>query len=250
MDDFLTAHQALVNWAKKDPDREFLFQPVDGSVRIHTFRQAEDATRRMASALLGLGLEPGDKVGILAKNSAEWFLADMAIAAAGLISVPIYPTASADTISYIIGHSESRAVFVGKLDDPDVARAIPGNITRIAFPYGIEGCEHDWQALIDSNEPLENLHEPDTADTMSILYTSGSTGKPKGVALSYRAYHYGSMASVRTIDVNSGDRLFSYLWRVSLCPQDLRYQETMSVNTIYIIFYNRGKKNLNPSLIG
>ena len=56
-----------------------------------------------------------------------------------------------------------------------------------------------------------SLYEPDPADTMSILYTSGSTGKPKGVALSYRAYHYGSMASVRTIDVNSGDRLFSYL---------------------------------------
>ena len=102
MKEFLTAHHALVNWAAQMPDREFLYQPVDGKLRILTWRQSEDAARRMAAALLGLGLQPGDKVAIIAKNSAEWILADIAIAMAGLISVPIYPTANADTISYII----------------------------------------------------------------------------------------------------------------------------------------------------
>ena len=48
----------------------------------------------MASALLGLGLNPGDKVAILSKNCAEWMLADVAISMAGLVSVPIYPTAN------------------------------------------------------------------------------------------------------------------------------------------------------------
>jgi long-subunit acyl-CoA synthetase (AMP-forming) len=211
MNEFLTAHQALVNWAELKPDREFLIQPVNGGLRVHTFRQAEDDARRMASALLGLGLQPGDKVAILAKNSAEWILADIAIAMAGLVSVPIYPTAGIDTISYIIGHSESRVAFVGKLDNPGVATAIPGNIPRIAFPYDIRGCDHDWQTLIESNEPLESLHAPDPEDAMSILYTSGSTGKPKGVVLSYRAYHYGSHAAQKTIDVHTDDRLFSYL---------------------------------------
>ncbi|NIV17154.1 MAG: AMP-binding protein [Woeseiaceae bacterium] len=212
MFEFLTAHQALVNWADKTPDREFLIQPVDGGVRIHTWGQAENDCRRMAAALLGLGLEPGDKVAILAKNSAEWILTDMAIAMAGLISVPIYPTASADTIRYIIGHSDARAIFVGKLDTPDVAaRAVPTTVTRIAFPYGVENCEYEWQALIDANEPLAVLHEPDPNDAMSILYTSGSTGKPKGVVMSYRAYHYGSEAARAVIDVLPEDRFFSYL---------------------------------------
>ena len=211
MKEFMTAHQALVNWAEKMPDREFLYQPVDRELRILTWRQSEDAARRMASALLGLGLAPGDKVGILAKNSAEWILADISIAMAGLISVPIYPTASVDTISYIMGHSEARAVFVGKLDDPGVRRAVPSNAISIAFPYGIDGCDHQWQALIDANQPLASLYEPDPEEPMSILYTSGSTGRPKGVVMSYRAYHYGANVARDIVDVTTDDHLFSYL---------------------------------------
>lgn len=212
MAEFLAAHAALLKWAEKTPDREFLIQPVDGDVRIHTWRQAESDCRRMASALLGLGLQPGDKVAILAKNSAEWMLVDMAIAMAGLVSVPIYPTASSDTIRYIIGHSDARAIFVGKLDNPAVAaQAVPKTVTRIAFPYEIKGCDYEWQALIDASEPLGDLHEPDPDEAMSILYTSGSTGKPKGVVMSYRAYHYGSNAARKVIDVVTDDRLFSYL---------------------------------------
>ena len=112
---FQTAHHALINWAQEDPDRDFLHQPVDGIVRTYTWGESADAAKRMATALLDVGLEPGDTVGILAKNCAEWFLADMAIAMAGLISVPIYPTAGPKTIAHVIEHSEAKAVFVGKL---------------------------------------------------------------------------------------------------------------------------------------
>ena len=194
------------------PDREFLLQPVDGELRIYTWREAEDASRRIAAALCTLGLSPGDKVAILAKNSAEWLLADLAIAMAGMISVPIYPTAGVETISYILQHSEANAVFVGKLDDPDVASdAIPGDLPSIAFPYPTAHCRHEWQALIEANPPLQELPDPDPDDVMTILYTSGSTGNPKGVVISYRAYAYASMAARDTVDVNSDDHMFSYL---------------------------------------
>ncbi|MED5461469.1 MAG: AMP-binding protein, partial [Pseudomonadota bacterium] len=101
MNEFLPAHHALVNWASKMPDREFLLQPVDGEIRCFTWKESADISRRIASALGSMGLKPGDKVAILAKNSAEWLLTDIAIAMAGMISVPIYPTASVETISYI-----------------------------------------------------------------------------------------------------------------------------------------------------
>jgi len=212
MQEFLTAHQALVNWAEETPDRVFLHQPVDGELRTFTWRQSADSCRRMASALLGLGLKPGDKVAILAKNSAEWILADVAIAMAGMISVPIYPTAGADTIDYVIGHSEVDAIFLGKLGEPEIAAgAIPHSLPTIAFPYPTANCKYQWQALIDDNEPLQALHEPRPEDVMTILYTSGSTGRPKGVVMSYRAYHYSSTAARDLIDVNRDDHLFSYL---------------------------------------
>ena len=79
---------------------QFLLQPIDGVLHVTTYAQAVDQARRMATALLGLGLSSGDKVALLAKNSAEWVIADLSIAMAGLISVPIYPTASANTARF------------------------------------------------------------------------------------------------------------------------------------------------------
>lgn len=210
--ELVTAHQALVGWATTKADREFLLQPDDGELRTTTFSQAENRARRMAAALLDLGLSRGDKVAILAKNSAEWVLADFSIAMAGLISVPIYPTANADTIAYVIGHSEAKAIFIGKLDDPDsIRKAIPQSLPTIAFPYPTIECQHDWQDLIDKTEPLADLNEPQASDVMTILYTSGSTGRPKGVVISYGAYVYGCNAALTTVEVVAEDRTLSYL---------------------------------------
>ena len=212
MNEFLTAHQALVDWAQKNPDRAFLNQPVNGVVRTLTWAESADASRRMANGLLGLGLRPGDKVAILAKNSAEWILADIAIAMAGLISVPIYPTAGPETIAHVVEHSEAGAIFVGKLDDAEsAATAIAADVPRIAFPYPTMDCQYQWQDMLAQHEPLDTLHRPAADDTMTILYTSGSTGQPKGVVISYGAYAYSSEAARAAIEAGPDDHLFSYL---------------------------------------
>jgi long-chain acyl-CoA synthetase len=212
MTEFQAAHHALVERAEKTPDREFLLQPVNGELRTYTWQQSAEHARRMANALVGLGLARGDKVAILAKNCAEWFLADAAIAMAGMISVPIYPSAGVETIAYVLDHSEARAVFVGKLDEPQVvAEGVPDSLPRIAFPYPIEGCQHQWDALVASHPPLQSLYDPQPSDVMTILYTSGSTGRPKGVVISYGAYCYASKSAAASVELGSGDRLFSYL---------------------------------------
>jgi len=209
---FKTAHQALVEWAGQCPDRPFLHQPLHGGVNIYTWSQSENISRRLAAAFLDLGLRPGDKIALLGKNCAEWVLADFAIAMAGMISVPIYPTAGRKTIKHVVAHSEAKAIIVGKIDDQQsISGALPQDVLSVAMPYDGINCDHAWQSLVDSNEPLQELNEPDPGDVMTILYTSGSTGEPKGVVISYRAYHYSSHAAIAASQLDSEDRVLSYL---------------------------------------
>jgi long-chain acyl-CoA synthetase len=212
MKDFLTAHHALADWSSKSPNREFLVQPVDGGTVTLSFADALDQASRMAAALIGLGLTPGDRVAILGKNSAEWVLADLAIAMAGLVSVPIYPTANAETVSYVLEHSEAKAVFVGKLDQPaTLGDVIPETLASIAFPYPTVACRYDWSGMIEAAEPIATPRDPDPKDVMTILYTSGSTGRPKGVVISFGAYFYGCNAAWKKFGTQPDARVLSYL---------------------------------------
>ena len=177
MNGVVTAHHAVLDRSERSPNREFLLQPIDGQLQTLTYGRAADQARRVAAALIDLGMQPGDRVAILGKNSAEWVLADLAIAMAGLVSVPIYPTANAETVAYVLEHSDAKVAFVGKLDEPDeIGKAIPGTLPTIAFPYPGTGGTYDWRRLIDEHEPIDDPHEPGAEDVMTILYTSGSTG--------------------------------------------------------------------------
>ena len=212
MAEFKTAHHALLDWAQLQAERPFLHQPVGERVDTYSWSQCADISLKLASGLRALGLERGDKVAILGKNCAEWFLADFAIAMAGLISVPIYPTAGKSTIAHVLQHSEAKAIVIGKLDNPSAPEGVmPDGIQTISMPYDSIDCEHKWQSLVDNNEPLQDVNNPKSDEVMTILYTSGSTGQPKGVVLTYGAYHYSSNAALDAIEGNSEDRLFSYL---------------------------------------
>ena len=236
MADTQTAHAALTEWADKNPDRTFLTQPFGNEVRDWSFRQAHDDMSRLATALLSLGLAPGDRVAILSKNCAEWLIADMAIAMAGLVSVPIYPTAGTETIGYVLGHSDARVAIIGRLDDPDsVKAALPADIITVGLRYGVLECQHDWQTLIDASDPIAEPHRPSGDDMMTILYTSGSTGRPKGVVLSYSAYEYASKATAKTVGASATDRAVSYLPLAHVFER--AYIETSSFVAAHHIFF-------------
>lgn len=207
-----TPLEALLRHTKNHPDKAFLHQPVNRQLKITTWKQAETQARQVATGLVSLGLSKGDKVAILAKNSAEWFITDWAIMMAGMISVPIYATAGEKTIRYILEHSEAKAVFVGKLDDKAAASAaLTGEIPVIAYPYDTVNAAHQWQEWIGKLEPMQHIYAPTLDETMSIVYTSGSTGNPKGVVLTYLNYASVSDTHAKAFQANGDDRLISYL---------------------------------------
>jgi long-chain acyl-CoA synthetase len=204
--------QLLADHVARHPAQPYLHQPVDGTWKVFTWDDVDQQARRIASGLLAQGLQPGDRVAILAKNCAEWFILDLAIIMAGLVSVPIYTTASAATIRYVMEHSEARAIFLGKLDGQDAAReGIPEHVLRIALPYPTLESTHHWQQWLHDHEPLREPAAPAPESIFTLVYTSGSTGVPKGVVISHLNMAASADSTRRAVDPRPGDRMMSYL---------------------------------------
>jgi long-chain acyl-CoA synthetase len=204
--------ERLALWVEKRPDAVWLSQPVNGQWHDFTWAQVDDQARRMATALHALGCAPGDRVALLAKNCAEWIIADLAIMLAGLVSVPLYPLQSAESIDYVLRHSQCKAIFLGKLDEPaKLAPGIPAEVMRIAMPYPTIEANHGWHALLTAHQPLRDGHTQSPDELLSILYTSGTTGQPKGVMLSAKAFAIAGGRSVKELQITEQDQYFSYL---------------------------------------
>ena len=198
---------------KTTPNAVFLRQPIDGQYKEFTWKEVDNQARRIATALQGLGLEKGDRVAILAKNSAEWFITDYAIQLASLISVPLYPLQSAESIEYVLNHSESKAIIIGKLDDAkSMEPGIPAGIIRVGMPYAIDmKIDHKWNDLLAKSEPSKEQPVHPMDDLMTLIYTSGTTGNPKGVMHTYRTFSFGAQNAVEALSINDQDRFLSFL---------------------------------------
>ena len=207
-----TAADALAEFTEAAPDRDFLHQPLNGEVRTWSRADALNDARRLANGLRELGLDPGDRVALLSKNCAEWVISDIGISLAGLVSVPIFPTAGGETIRYVLEHSGASAIIIGRLDNPAaVDGVVPDEMVTIAMRYPSIECPHQWDELVARSKPHIRSAGPAASETMTILYTSGSTGRPKGVVISYGAFAYASQACVDVMGMTEGDRGLSYL---------------------------------------
>jgi len=205
--------QCLYRWERDRPDAIYLTQPIGGGqVTDITWAQAADQVRRMAAWLQAQGWPEGSRIAIIGKNSAHWILADLAIAMAGHISIPIYPTFNGESLTYILEHSDTKACFVGKMDDTSALRTgVPQGLPLIALPLAPGLPAMQWSDLIVKTAPLKGTPSPDADTLFTIIYTSGTTGKPKGVMHSYRTMAWGVSSATRRFTMTSADRYISYL---------------------------------------
>ena len=193
-------------------DRIWLTQPMGGGVlREITWRQALDETRRIAAFLVDREYPRGTRIAILSKNCAWWFLADLAIWMAGHVSVPVYPTLTADSVRAILDHSEARLVFIGKLDHFETMEpGIPTEIDRVALPLSAVDTGRSWTEIVASTLPIAGNPDRDPDELATIMYTSGSTGAPKGAMHSFRTMNHSR--SLRDLaKISPEDRFVSYL---------------------------------------
>ncbi|WP_273452914.1 AMP-binding protein [Nevskia ramosa] len=206
--------QQLLKRAAETPNEPYLHQPVNGVWRSYTWGEVAEQARRMASALIAMGLKPGDAVGITGMNNAHWFMADFACGLAGLIGVGLYPKQSEDAVRFIAGHAGIKAAFIGPM--PDAAGflgALPAEVVRIALPYpGVAECAQNWDQLIAANKPLATPVERGADEVWSLIYTSGTTGNPKGVIITAANLAFTVAGVLRDQPpVASGEHFLSYL---------------------------------------
>jgi long-chain acyl-CoA synthetase len=203
--------------AETMPQRVYLTQPVgDGRVVDYTWSEVVDQSRRMAAHLQSRGFAPGARIAMLSKNCAHFVMAELAIWMAGYTTVAIFPTETAQTVRYVLEHSEASLLFVGKLDTwPQQAPGVPEGLPRIALPLAPDQAGEPWDAIVARAQPLAGRPSRRPEDLAMIMYTSGSTGTPKGVMSSFAAITGAGEGVRRDARARVGDaddgRMLSYL---------------------------------------
>ncbi|WP_210434267.1 AMP-binding protein [Photobacterium piscicola] len=205
----------IIKWANECPDDVYLKQIINRKFVNYTYASVADKALRLVTAFQQLGIQPGDRIALISKNCAEWFICDLAMMLGGYVSVPIFPTAGADTITHCIDHSDAALVIIGKLDSPTVINNVITNhasLPTIAFSYpGTPTCQYQFDDLIEQYSPTTERRTHHDTDLMSIVYTSGTSGMPKGAMLTYGAFVWSSHKIIEHIGLESNERLFSYL---------------------------------------
>lgn len=178
--------------------------------------------RKRAKGLLALGVEPGDRVAIMAPNSPQWTYADLGILSVGAISVPVYQTEGINTLLHILQDSSSRllilqapmvaAELMQRLDEvPQLEKIIlldqePAAGRALSLPQWILQGES-----MPDNEIESRLSQRQGSDVASLVYTSGTTGTPKGVMLTHDNFLSNVKACLEFFDIRAEDECLSFL---------------------------------------
>ena len=207
---YLSPLEMLYKWEQEKPNEIYLSQPIDGVWYNWTWKQVADEVRRMAKYIKELNMEEGSKIALLSKNCAHWMMTDLAIMMSGHVSVPLYPNLNAKSLDKILKHSESKLLFVGKLDDyASMKNGVSADMPCITFPFYSEDYQR-WDELIKDVAPIKENVIRDETDLATIIYTSGTTGEPKGVM--HKFYNFSFATTHASEALNFGkETFFSYL---------------------------------------
>ena len=229
-----------------------LAQKIEGSWKTYSSRDLKKIVDNLSLAFLATGIETGDKVAIISNNRPEWNFIDLSLQQIGAISVPMYPTISAEDYNYIFNHAEVKKIFVG--DEEILGKALEGSkdmdVDIISFDK-IEGCQY-WEDFMAKGE-AGNLADLDpkkeaveTDDLFTIIYTSGTTGRPKGVMLTHGNVIHNLFAVEDRIVAPTGEgKALSFL---PLCHI---YERTGSFAFIYMgisIYYAESMETIGDNL--
>ena len=196
--------------------------------------------------LLSMGFRKGDKIATITGNKPEWNFADMGIAQAGMIHVPIYPTIGTDEYAYILKHADVKAIIVGNKSiftkvNP-IAVKLEGLIGIFSFdqvdgvkPFNdiIEEGKRNEEKYRNELEEIKESIKPE--DLVTIIYTSGTTGDSKGVMLSHINLLSNVIETAACHHLGYGHRSISFLPLCHVLERMLNYHYQYKGISVYYV---------------
>lgn len=242
----------------------FLGRKEGGEWLTQSWREAADQVCLLAENLRTLGLKHGDRVCLVSENRPEWCIADLAIMAAGCITVPTYTTNTERDHAHILDNSGARAVFVS---DEKLLGPLHGAIHSTGLIEHVIGFEdlrrhqsgsfdyHGWTAMTAGDPAAarkavdERIAEIDRGQTACIIYTSGTGGAPRGVLQHHGAIlcNVAGAAEILIEDFGITDERF-----LSFLPLSHAYEHTggqfLPISVGAEIFYSQGLDKLASNI--
>ncbi|QAY76972.1 long-chain fatty acid--CoA ligase [Sphingosinicella sp. BN140058] len=249
--------------AAEKGDGPFLWSKSEGEWRSISWREAAERVASLAAALRKIGLASGDRVMLVSENRPEWCISDLAIMAAGCVTVPTYITNTERDHNHILSDSGARAVIVStaKLARPLLPAAIRSNscehvIGMEPLPGGQAGnvAFHDWYEMIEGapTDVAGVAAEADRVrreDLACLIYTSGTGGAPRGVMQHHGAILHNVEGCVTVIAEDFGwdDEVF-----LSFLPASHAYEHSggqfFPIGIGGQIYYSEGLEKLASNI--
>jgi long-chain acyl-CoA synthetase len=216
-----TISRAAARAAARFGDETAVKYKRDGEWVVRSFAEVGEIVDELALGLVGLGVEAGDRVSLLANTRPEWTYASLAISRVGAVVVPIYPTNSPEECEWVAGNSESRVVICEDAEQVAKIEQVRGSLERLEHVVVIDPSDGAGDVSVDDlrergrdgdlTELERRCEAVSPEDPYTIIYTSGTTGPPKGVVLSH-----GNCSSVGWMVeeihfINEGDLSYLYL---------------------------------------
>jgi acyl-CoA synthetase (AMP-forming)/AMP-acid ligase II len=215
MDYPLTLDRILAHAARLYPRRRIISKLPDGSEHSYTFADAHVRIKRLANALVALGVEPGDRVGTFAFNTYQHIELYFGIPGAGAVCHTLNIRLPLDQLAYIINHAEDKVIFVdapllplfeklaGRIDSVKhiVLFNAPADV-QTQLPNVLQ-----YETLLAAAEPEFAWRCTDENMAMGLCYTSGTTGNPKGALYSHRSMflHTFGIVNAAAAGITPGD---------------------------------------------
>ena len=193
----------LTKRAAMTPDREGL---VCEGIR-RTYKQLNGRANRLANTMKALGVDHGDRVGLLALNEPEYLDMYFGLGKIGAILVPINHRLAGPEIEYILSDCEAKVLVFGK-EFAEVVDSIRNDIPAkdlIAIFDDPPEWAKSYESVIGDASDEEPEEEGGDDDTLTILYTSGTTGRPKGAMLTHTYYFWNSVNLMSTLGTDVGE---------------------------------------------